>query len=96
MQQRNVIMILYCTRLIAAVGNDFIGFSVPVPLVFDGATTTLPVTITIIDDSVLENNEHFLSLLRTDDPTVVLDPQQATINIQEDNDSTFCYEICKY
>ena len=66
-------------------------FNVPVQLTFDGNTDRLPVTITIIDDSILENTEDFFAVLATSDAAVSLSPEQATINILEDNDGIYHY-----
>ena len=58
----------------------------PIPLLFDAVTTSIPITVIIIDDDFLENNEDFFSLLSTTDAAVNLIPQRATITIVEDND----------
>ena len=59
---------------------------VPRLLLFDASTTSVPVTVIINDDAILENNEEFFSLLSTTDAAVILDPQRANITIVEDSD----------
>ena len=65
---------------------DFVDPVTPIPLLFDAITTSIPVTVIINDDAILENNEDLFSLLSTTDAAVNLIPQQATITIVEDND----------
>ena len=79
-------MLLFILNTIPAVGTDFMDFSIPEQLTFDESTDRLPVTITIIDDSILESTEDFFAMLATSDAAVNFNPQQATINILEDND----------
>ena len=42
------------------------------------------VNISIVGDTILENNESFLANLTTDDPTIILSPSMAIINILND------------
>ena len=48
------------------------------------------VNISIVGDSILETNESFLANLTTDDPSIILSPSMATINILND-DSKYVY-----
>ena len=43
------------------------------------------VNITIVSDSILENNESFLANLTTDDAAVILSPSMATLAILNDD-----------
>ena len=72
---------------VTTAGLDYIDIS-PVPLQFDEINTVETLIITVIDDSILENDESFFGLLSSDDSAVILSPQQATITIVEDNDGT--------
>ncbi len=55
-------------------------------LQFDQNTLTVTVTVTIIDDAILENVENFFGNLVTSDGAVDLGPATATVNILEDGD----------
>ena len=48
------------------------------------------VNISIVGDTILENTESFLANLTTDDPSIILSPSMATINVLND-DSKFAY-----
>ena len=60
-----------------------------VTLQFSNQTTSQTVRIVIEDDDILENDENFFGNLATLDGSVILDPEQAEVNILEDNDGTF-------
>lgn len=64
---------------------DFVAIS-DMTLQFDENTLSLPVTVTINDDNILENNENFLGNLNTTDVALILMPGEATINIFDLND----------
>ncbi len=55
-------------------------------LQFDQDTLTVTVTVTIIDDAILENDENFFGNLVTSDSAVDLGPDNATVNILEVGD----------
>ena len=56
-------------------------------LVFNGATSSQTVTLTIQDDNVVEQQfENFFMNLRTFDSAVILNPATANVTV-EDNDS---------
>ena len=50
--------------------------------------TWIYVHISLLDDLYLEFEEFFHGVLTTSDPAVILDPDEATVVIQDD-DSTF-------
>ena len=58
-----------------------------VKLIFSGSMMRQCVNITIIDDNLCELSESFFVQLAAFDPNIVLDPNQATSNIA-DNDCT--------
>ena len=53
---------------------------------FDATTSSHPVRVTIRDDSILENTEHFYGNLSTTDRAVQLQPASAPVDILEVND----------
>lgn len=52
-------------------------------LTFDQSTTSVPITISIEDDMILENTENFFGNLATSAVAVTLFPPRTTINILE-------------
>ncbi len=58
-------------------------------LQFDQDTPTVTVTVTIIDDAILENVENFFGNLVTSDSAVDLGPDTATVNILEVRDGEY-------
>ena len=74
----------YCILLYMIGSSDFEPLSNSV-LTFTSSTLEQSVTIKLIPDDVLENNETFLVSLMSDDPAVVLSPNIATVTIR-DND----------
>ena len=55
-------------------------------LEFSPSVMSITVPVTIVDDDILENPETFSAVLTTGDPSVLLDPDVATVTIN-DNDS---------
>ena len=55
---------------------------------FGISITWVYVHIWLLDDRYLESEEFFHGVLTTSDPAVILDPDEATVVIQDD-DSTF-------
>ena len=55
---------------------------------FNTSITWVYVHIGLLDDSYLESEEFFRGMLTTSDPAVILNPDEATVVIQDD-DSTF-------
>ena len=62
--------------------QDFVAMS-NVPLEFSATTSSRQVTVTIINDNILENAEFFYGNLSTSDGVVQLSPATATVTIQE-------------
>ena len=58
----------------------------PMTLEFSSSVMSITVPVTIVDDDILENPETFSAVLTTGDPSVLLDPDVATVTIN-DNDS---------
>ena len=56
-------------------------------LVFDISITWIYVHIWLLDDIYLESEQFFHGVLTTSDPAVILNPDEATVVIQDD-DST--------
>ena len=56
-------------------------------LVFNASITWIYVHISLLDDIYLEFEEFFHGVLTTSDPAVILNPDEATVVIQDD-DST--------
>lgn len=78
---------------------DFVALD-SVVLQFDENTLTIPIVITIVDDSILEDLEFFFGNLTTSDEAVDLLPDTTTINIQEIGDGklpmvSYCHEAMK-
>ena len=55
-------------------------------LEFNSSVVSITVPVTIVDDDTLENTETFSALLTSGDSSVLLDPDVATVTIN-DNDS---------
>ena len=71
---------------VAGLPEDFVPLS-DVPLQFDENTQSLTVTVTILNDDILEDTEFFLGNLNTSDDAVDLLPSEATVEIlQPDGD----------
>ena len=54
---------------------------------FNASITWIYIHIWLLDDRYLESEEFFHGVLTTSDPAVILDPDEATVVIQDD-DST--------
>ena len=76
---------MFIFNLLAA-GSDYIATTET--LVFGINITWIYVHISLLDDIYLEFEEFFHGVLTTSDPAVILDPNEATVVIQDD-DSTF-------
>lgn len=68
-------------------GSDFMDPGI-IHVQFDNITASQSVSIAVIDDSVLEDDENLFGNLTTADPAVIVHPTQAEATIIEDNDST--------
>ena len=69
----------------AAVATDDYIAIVSLPLMFDGNDTSQTVRIIITNDSIVEFTEHFFASLTTVDPFVELMPDEARVNILDDD-----------
>ena len=65
--------------------GDFVD-PVEIVLQFDSISNSRTVTITIVDDNVLEDDETFFGNLVSTDPQVIAAPRTAVVTIVEDND----------
>ena len=65
-------------------GSDYTSPGV-VTLTFNSTTTSQTVSVTILDDDILEDNETFVGNLNTTDKMVDINPDTATTIIIEDN-----------
>ena len=54
-----------------------------VTLTFDATFSTQTVTVPVLDDNVVEDTEFINLALRSEDSAAVLNPETATINIQD-------------
>ena len=79
------LLLLFSISLSADVDYDNIPPSEAVELVFDPSNSERSVTISIIDDTLLERVEFFFGELTTTFSTVILDPRQANISIIDDD-----------
>ena len=61
---------------------------------FNASITWIYVHIGLLDDLYLESEQFFHGLLTTSDPAVILNPDEATVVIQDD-DSTLISIMCK-
>ena len=64
---------------------DFSNVTSASPIIFSPSDFVQQVLVTIIDDNIAENPELFAGLLSSVDPAVILDPDTACVEIQ-DND----------
>jgi len=62
-------------------------------LTFSATVQSQTVTITIGDDDVVERLETFNITLATTDPSVVLMPMAATVDIQDDDSKSYIYRV---
>ena len=69
--------------------DDFISTNTQLSYEPDGIPVQC-VNISIVGDSILENNEFFLVNLTTEDSAVILSPSKATINIINDDSKLTC------
>ena len=75
----------YFSHTAAAVATDDYTAIVSLPLMFDANDTFQTVRIIITDDSIVEFTEHFFAFLTTVDPFVDLMPDEARVNILDDD-----------
>ena len=66
-------------------GSDYTSPGAVTPM-FGSTTTSQTVSVVIVDDEILEDDETFLGNLATTDDRVNLNPITATATIIEDND----------
>lgn len=69
----------------SATPEDYITPSLPIVLMFDGSNLAQDVSIHITDDNITEYTETFICILSSIDPTVILAPKRASVEIK-DND----------
>ena len=74
-------------------GTDYT--DVPITLTFGATISTQTVTLSILDDSVVENTEFFNLALTSEDSAAVLNPATTRIYI-EDVDSELMNRNCKF
>ena len=67
----------------------------PITLTFGATISTQTVTVSILDDSVVEDTEFINLALTSEDSAAMLNPATATINI-EDVDSKLTNRNCKF
>ena len=72
-----------CSLLFLAAGSDY--SATMETLVFNASITWIYVHISLLDDIYLEFEEFFHGVLTTSDPAVILDPDEATVVIQDDD-----------
>ena len=58
-------------------------------LTFDGANTQRCVNVSALDDELLEGEENLFLDLDTEEPTVVLDPEEAEVRINDTDRKLF-------
>ena len=82
----------YCFSIKTTTGtadsNDFGGITRR-DLTFDPGETTIPVTIQIVHDVNVENNENFIVSLETNHPRVQFSRNTATVRIDDDDREYF-------
>ena len=78
-------MYVHFLIVISAAGSDY--NATTETLVFNFSITWIYVHIWLLDDFYLESEEFFRGVLTTSDPAVILNPDEATVVIQDD-DST--------
>ena len=66
-----------------------------ITLTFDATTATQTVSVSILDDSVVEDTEFINLALTSEDSAVMLNPATTRINI-EDVDSELMNRKCKF
>jgi len=68
-------------HFISPAGGDYTPLSTD--LTFGNATVTKMVTIDILDDLLVESSEFFDVTLTTTDPRITLEPDAATVTIED-------------
>jgi len=63
-------------------------------LTFSATVQSQTVTIAIGDDDVVERLETFNITLTTTDPSVLIMPMAATVDIQDDDSTLYIYRVC--
>ena len=76
-------MYVYFLIVISAAGSDY--NATTETLVFNVSITWIYVHIWLLDDFYLESEEFFRGVLTTSDPAVILNPDEATVVIQDDD-----------
>ena len=72
---------------------DFISINPTSPIVFSPSDLVQQVLVTIIDDDIAENPELFAAVLSSIDPAIILDPDTASVEIQNnDRKLTFFHQ----
>ena len=82
------------TRVGTAINSDYGGISRE-DITFNTDESKKSISIQIIDDSVIEENENFTVLLETGNPRVLFSRSQTTVTIQ-DNDGKTCLDFYTY
>ena len=82
--------------LFAAFGSEADYQTATVTLVFSPTTTSFTVPVVIIDDSYLENDEPFHTVvnLATTDASINITPNSAIITILNDDSESFFLTLC--
>ena len=82
--------------LFAAFGPEADYQNTTVTLVFSPTATSFRVPVFIIDDSYLENDEPFRTVvnLTTADPSINITPNSATITILNDDSESYFFTVC--
>ena len=79
-------------HLISPAGVDYIPLSTD--FTFGNATVTKMVMIVILDDLLVEDSEFFNVTLTTTDLSVSLEPDAATVTIEDVDGMLFCMQTC--
>ena len=97
--ERNA-MVFFFTTDGSATSSDPMDFTAVInePVVFSPSTSTNEVTVTIVDDDIVENSEFFYGNLSTTDGAVNLGPSatRVTISETEGDDSKFLILLFQY
>ena len=65
-------------------------------LTFSPTVDVNEVSVNIIDDDIHENSETFFGLLDSQDPSVITNPERATVTITDDNDRKLLFIVFKF
>ena len=71
--------------------EDYITPSLPITLIFDGSNLAQEVSINIADDNITEYTETFTCILSSADPAVILAPDRASVEINDNDGEVYRY-----